>query len=216
MSLGGHIAHQARQPNGLFGRVVFWIMSHETRRANAAGIAHLSLRPGHRVLEVGFGHGRTLAALLEAVPNGQVTGVDFSADAVQWAEHKYAAAIRTGRLRLHCCDDVDMPLPDASVDRALSVHTVYFWKNPLEHLRSFARVLAPDGLLVLGWRVPTERSSRFPDDVYRFPSAESIQQLAQQAGFSDIRFAPSHDPSKAFFWLVAAKDGGRYSSPART
>ncbi len=206
MSLGGRIARQARQPSGLFGRVCFWVMSHESRRANRAGVALLSLCPGDRVLEVGFGHGRTLAALLEAVPNGHVSGVDFSPDAVRWAERSYAPAIRAGRLRLLCCEDVQMPVQDASVDKILSVHTVYFWTDPEEHLRQFARVLAPNGRLVLGWGVPTAHSSsRFPDDVYRFPTAGHMTQLARQAGFTDVRVAPSHDESKTFLWLVAAK-----------
>jgi SAM-dependent methyltransferase len=208
MSLGARIARQARHPSGPFGRVVSWVMSHETRRANRAGIALLSLRPDERVLEVGFGHGRTLAALLEAVPNGHVSGVDFSSDAVRWAERRYAAAIHAGRLRLLWCDDARMPLQDASIDKILSVHTVYFWTDPEEHFRQFVRVLAPNGRLVLGWRVPTgHSSSRFPADVYRFPTASDMTQLARQAGFADIRVAPSHNESKTFYWLVADKGG---------
>jgi ubiquinone/menaquinone biosynthesis C-methylase UbiE len=181
-------------------------MGHETRRANRAGVSLLSLRPGDRVLEVGFGHGRTLAALLEGVPNGRVVGVDYSPDAVRWAEHRYAAAIDAGQLRLLCCDDVHMPLDDASVDKILSVHTVYFWPDPVAHLRSLRRVLAPNGLLVLGWRVPVAgTSSRFPADIYRFPSGSEMTRHALDAGFADVRVTASDDASKTFFWLVATR-----------
>ena len=43
----------------------------------------LELEPASRVLEVGFGHGRTLSRALELASNGLVAGIDVSADMVE-------------------------------------------------------------------------------------------------------------------------------------
>jgi cyclopropane fatty-acyl-phospholipid synthase-like methyltransferase len=48
-------------------------------RENAIAIELLQLEPADRVLELGFGHGRTIHSMVERVPAGHVAGVDFSA-----------------------------------------------------------------------------------------------------------------------------------------
>ena len=51
--------------------------------AGQAGMRVLAPRPGERILDLGCGSGATTEALSEAVaPNGQITGVDISADQI--------------------------------------------------------------------------------------------------------------------------------------
>jgi SAM-dependent methyltransferase len=45
-----------------------------------------------------------------------------------------------------------LPLEDASVDRALTVNTVYFWPDLEPGLREIHRVLASGGRVVIGIR----------------------------------------------------------------
>jgi len=45
--------------------------------------------------------------------------------------------------------DEELPLPDASIDRVLMVHSLEFAENPRETLKEVWRVLAPGGRLVI-------------------------------------------------------------------
>jgi hypothetical protein len=53
------IAMQAAHPRGLVGRLLFRVMAAETLAVNERALQLLELEPNSRVLEIGFGHGRT-------------------------------------------------------------------------------------------------------------------------------------------------------------
>jgi len=69
-----------------------------------------------------------------------------------------------------------MPFEDARLDRALSVHTVYFWSDPTSCLREIRRVLRPRARLVLGFlRADSPRRTRFPREVYAFYEERDVR-----------------------------------------
>ena len=45
--------------------------------------------------------------------------------------------------------DEELPLPDASIDRLLMIHSLEYSENPLETLKEMWRVLAPNGRLIV-------------------------------------------------------------------
>src|ERR1041385_4092969 len=74
----GFIARQSRRPSGVIGRLIAWIMARETAALNKSAIELLAPQTTDRVLEVGFGHGRTIASIAAAVGSGHVAGIDAS------------------------------------------------------------------------------------------------------------------------------------------
>jgi Phosphorylase superfamily len=72
------IARQSAKPSGLLGQVIAGIMSHETSDLNEHAVRLLRPSPFDRVLEVGFGHGRTIERLASVVQYGRVCGIDVS------------------------------------------------------------------------------------------------------------------------------------------
>src|SRR5207247_11438172 len=69
------IARQSRCPSGLLGRVIGHIMCVETAAANESVLKLLDLDAGDRVLEVGFGRGRTIEGAATMVGDGLVDGI---------------------------------------------------------------------------------------------------------------------------------------------
>ena len=57
------IARQSARPSGLLGRLIAGIMAKETADLNEHAIRLLAASPPDRVLEIGFGHGRTIERL---------------------------------------------------------------------------------------------------------------------------------------------------------
>jgi ubiquinone/menaquinone biosynthesis C-methylase UbiE len=134
-------------------------MARETAAHNDAALMALALRPTDRVLEIGYGHGRTLEQLAAAVPSGFVAGLDHSREMFETASRRCRRLIKTGQLELRVGDSRALPYPDAHFDKVLSVHTLYFWNEPTAHLREVHRVLDPGGSCVIGFR-PKERYAR--------------------------------------------------------
>lgn len=180
------IAEQSRHARGPLGRLIAFIMARETWRDNLGAIAALDIRQGNRVLDVGTGHGRSLAELARQVAHGHVTGADPSALMIKTAAHRNHKLVRSGRVDLIQADTSRLPFDDALFDRVLCVHVVYFWEDRDAAFREIARVMKPGGKLALVFRTAANEAavSAFPADVYRFPAlADACNELAA-AGFA--------------------------------
>jgi len=202
------LARQAAHPTGLLGRMLVRLMASETASFNREVIAALAPAPGERILELGFGHGRTLAETANEASGSTFAGIDVSADALCVAEGRCRKLIAEGRLELRVGESAALPWDDGTFDKAYAVHTLYFWRDPQREVRELARVLKPGGLLVLGFREPSDAAvATFPATVYRFRSAQEVEALLASAGFvatetrlaggSDLQITVARTPSSA-------------------
>ena len=94
---------------------------------NAFAVGQLQLAPSDRVLEIGFGGGSTLAALLNTA--AFVAGVDRSRDVISWAKRHFAKAIESGRAEFRQGNVESLPFNEAAFDKVCTVNTVYFWTS---------------------------------------------------------------------------------------
>ena len=103
------IARQSAKPSGFMGRVIAGIMSHETSDLNEHAVRLLGPSPFDRVLEVGFGHGRTIERLASVVHSGRVCGIDVSESMLSMAVRRNRRAIAEGRADLRKGDYASIP-----------------------------------------------------------------------------------------------------------
>jgi ubiquinone/menaquinone biosynthesis C-methylase UbiE len=181
------IARQAAHPSGFLGRLLVRVMASETATFNREVLAVVAPASGERVLEVGFGHGRTLAEAAATAPSTKFAGIDVSADALRVAEGRCRTWIERGSIELRVGESASLPWSDGAFDKAFAVHTLYFWSDPRRELLEIARVLKRGGLLVLGFREPSGAAqSSFPASIYRFRSAGELQELCHSVGFVGV------------------------------
>lgn len=179
------IAEQARNATGLLGKLIAFIMSHETKADNRRAIDALAVAAGDHVLDVGCGHGRSLPELAALAPQGKVTGVDPSDIMIDMAARHAGDLVALGRVQVVTAAVEALPFPDASFDKAPCVHVVYFWRNLGRSFSEIARVLKPGGRLALLFRTNESRAvGAFPADIYRFPALEEIKVALEGAGFA--------------------------------
>lgn len=178
------IAEQARNAHGLLGRLVAFIMARETWGQNLRAIEALDIRDGDHVLDIGCGHGRSLAALAARAPGGRVVGADPSALMAEIAVARNRGLIRRRRVEVAVAGVEALPFESASFDRALCVHVIYFWKDLNLGLREIARVLKPGARLALILRTSADTAavSRFPAQVYSFRSLDEVLSALRAAG----------------------------------
>lgn len=201
------IARQGRQPSGWLGHIVGRIMARETEAANRIALERLELEPADRLLEVGFGHGRTLAAAAGLVTKGRLAGVDPSEVMLDIARKRNDGLRRAGRLELVRGTSERLPFADGDFNKLLSVHTIYFWPQPARDLAELHRVLEPGGRLVIGFR-PSEDPAfarDFPPEVYHIRSIAEVERLILAAGFSEVETMSRQMGTGRMAWTTARK-----------
>lgn len=145
-----HLAAQLRHPHGEHALAVAESMNRSNGALNHAAIALLAVAAHQCVLEIGPGNAAFAADLLRA-PGSRYLGVDVSADMVDAAQARLAAAGLASRASVQLGDAQALDLPDACVDAVLAVNTLYFWPDLRTPLTELARVLRPGGRLCLAF-----------------------------------------------------------------
>jgi ubiquinone/menaquinone biosynthesis C-methylase UbiE len=95
------------------------------------------------LLDIGCGSGRLLRAAKARWPNTRMYGVDPAAGMLEVARRL------TPGVTFHEGFAEALPLPDASIDVALSTVSFHHWKDPAAGVREVARVLRPGGYFFL-------------------------------------------------------------------
>ena len=216
------IARQGRKPSGLLGQIVARVMAKQTAGENDFARELLQLQPGDAVLEVGCGHGETLAKCTKAVSRGRLCGIDFSPVMHRHATHRHRRLVTEKRIEFHLGNSDRLPFDDQSFDKVFAVHTIYFWKAPRDHLAEARRVLKPGGRFVLGFRPGEDEGFRatYPSEIYHIRPESDVAGLVTDAGFEVVDLLRhTRDNSPISFVIGArAKRNGRQTevAPARS
>ncbi|MBP2146424.1 ubiquinone/menaquinone biosynthesis C-methylase UbiE [Methanofollis sp. W23] len=100
-------------------------------------------------VDIGGGPGH-LAIELARITDLTIISLDISACIRQVAAENIRAAGLSDRITAVTGDAAQMPLPDASVDLAVSKGSVFFWPEPAAAFREIRRVLRPGGVAWIG------------------------------------------------------------------
>lgn len=154
----------------------------------------VSFDPGSKVLECGCGDGEVALTIAKRF-DVDVVGVDFS---VQACETTNARANERGlNVRAVRADAKALPLASDSIDVAVSLGIIEHDKTPVLQLKELARVIKPDGVLVLMtpnlWsfakldRVWREIKGTWPIGYQREFSPAQLSKMCHEAGFKRAR-----------------------------
>jgi arsenite methyltransferase len=182
------IARQLSRPSGWFGRtIVTRVLNRGNRDLIEATLDGVSLAPRCRLLDVGFGGGQLLAT---AHRRGVrvLAGVDPSEDAVRWLRAR-RRWFPQAEVRLEVGAVEALPFPDAGFDVVASTNTVYFWPDLAAAFRELHRVLAPGGVLTVGFSGAAKLwgFGRITQHGFRFYETAELVEAASAAGFANVR-----------------------------
>jgi len=180
MAIPTRVLKQLGHPSGLTGRIILRMLNRANSNMNAHALAELDVRDHDNVLEVGFGGGALMSAILAATTKVRATGCDISNLAVRSAQRRFSKEKRA------CIDQIsgeNLPYSDAQFTKVVGVNVIYFWQDILEMLHEISRVL------VVGGRVVICYSEDGPQEGSEFKVSEIESQL-RAAGFVDLRSTP--------------------------
>jgi ubiquinone/menaquinone biosynthesis C-methylase UbiE len=179
------IAEQARHARGFLGRFIATVMAGETWADNQRAVKALGVERGDHVLDLGCGPGRALSVLAALATAGRVVGVDPSGLMVKVALRRNRRLVRSGRVDVIMAPVEALPFKDASFDKLLCVHVIYFWPDLSGALGEVARVVKTGGSVVFLFRTDADRKAvrAFPAEVYRFSPLTVVVAALERAGF---------------------------------
>lgn len=137
------IASQFANPRGIGGRIVSSIMNRQNSEMYVATERELRPQAQDVVLDIGCGNG-TMLEMISQSCDCKLIGTDISQDALNDARHR----LSDKPVELLQCPVDDIPLNDSSIDKALTINTMYFWADLAGGLGEIKRVLKPGGSFV--------------------------------------------------------------------
>jgi len=155
-----------------------WLVDNPLRRWRHA-LERAGLRAGETVLELGPGPGAfTVDAAQRVGPEGRLIAVDIQPGMIAQVNARVKAAGVTN-VETHVASAFELPLADASVDRAYLITVLPEIPDPVRALREVHRVLKPGGVVSM--------TEEFLDPDY--PRRATTGAWAAAAGFEpDARF----------------------------
>ena len=186
--IGEDVTELFAHPGGRAARPMAYVLNFFNRRGNRLVASALEVRPGHRVLEVGFGGGVAIPSTMAALDgSGVLCGVDLSADMARLVAGRFRNARGAMTPLLACGDVVRLPLNSQTFDRAYAMHSHLYWPSPLAGIREVHRVTRRGGRVLLGMDVISGvRLVRWFGRGYKPPAPVELEELLRQAGFVDV------------------------------
>ena len=187
--VGEEITELFAHPGGWAARPMAHALNFFNRRGNQRVAAALAIRPGHRVLEVGFGGGAAFPTTLGALDSvGMLCGIDLSSDMATVARRRFRAAVEAKLLIMACADVGALPLVAETFDAAYALHSHLYWPSPLAGIRELHRVLQPGGQLLLAMDLASGvRLVRWFGRGYEPAMPDRLAEMYREAGFFEVR-----------------------------
>ncbi len=202
--LYAYINQQAARPRGGLGFLLGLWWRWETNGVNRIAVDLLDVRRADRILEIGFGPGKTLRRLAKLAPNGKITGIEVSPVMIRLAGRVNACAIASKHMNL-LLSHGELPDRLSDYDRVISVHNAYFWPNPKAMLARMAALLSSGGQCVICVRTNDEAVPlRFQDAMYRFYAEDTWVQWMTETGLN-VSVETRRKAHPGVRWFVGVK-----------
>jgi SAM-dependent methyltransferase len=183
-------ARYLRQPDGDLGLSVAEFLNTNNRDGNTRTVTLLDLQAGYRVLEIGFGNGRTVPDVVGRAANIRYVGIDISQTMVDEASRFNAGLVSQEIAGFHLGSAEHLPFADASFERVFSTGVIHFWEPTAKPLAEVRRVLTSGGLMIMGCLAfkdpPQFARSEFG---FHLRDASEWEGLCRAAGFADVNVA---------------------------
>lgn len=195
------IKENFKKPNGIIGKIAGKIMDLENRELNEWAVNQLNIKPGERILEIGYGPGYGIAYLLNRHEKVVVDGIDVSEDMKELASKKLKEEMTEQKVNLFVGDIEERSLPPNRYDKVLSVNNYTLWDAQLEILTNIHRAMVKEGKIVITMQPRQEdaqlgRTKKFGDQIKRD---------LQSSGFRHIECSYKNIPPELAVTVTAVK-----------
>lgn len=160
--------------------------------------ALVAVQEGHRILEVGCGAGTLWEQeAVETPPSVSLTLCDLSPGMVHEATTRASASGRFVSVTGRAADLQALPFESVSFDRVVANHMLYHLPDPTLGVAELARVMAPDGCVIVATNGASHMRELHEIEAEVFGAValdRTVEKFGAEVGFSILRqhFADVH------------------------
>ena len=180
-----------RKPQGKAGAEMLDRMNDSHAEVTKWAFDFFEIDPNDNVLDIGCGGGAALARLSKMIPNGCLTGIDYSKVSVEESTKFNRACIDSGRMKILEGSVDSLPFDNNEFSKIVTVESFYFWPTPIESLKEVHRVLKKNGvfLLVADIYGKDDLDEHALENIKKFdlrnPTPSEFKDMFAKAGFSN-------------------------------
>ena len=165
----------------------------------------MAVKNDDRIIEIGFGTGKLIYKMAQQIDKGLVEGIDFSKVMVSIARKRNKKNITNGKVKILEGNFDEVSYEEEIFTKACSINTLYFWPEPVHTAKKIAKILKPDGKLILAFEdIEQLKQRNLNQEVFHFYSKGEVQDLFINAGFSKNVNVVSRKKGKSIFHCVVA------------
>lgn len=181
------------KPKGIGGKIMVNMMNIGHSSMAKWGFTHIEIKNNSICLDISCGGGANVKRLLDKVPYGKVTGIDYSEISVIKSRKTNKAGIRNRRCEILQANVMDLPFGNDAFDLITAFETIYFWPDILEAFKQVHRVLKPNGTFMICNEVngenPKDENWTKIIDGMKIYNSEQIRNALESVSFIDIKIA---------------------------
>jgi ubiquinone/menaquinone biosynthesis C-methylase UbiE len=181
------IANQFKNPTGLFGRFTSNLMIKNNHHNYQTMIKELDVRPGEKILEIGYGPGVGLNMLATECADCKIYGLDFSPLMYKRARKYNKAFLDKGTMVLEQGDFLKQDFIEKDFDKIFCLNVIYFWDElHTPFVKAFS--LLKQGGLFCFYMASKESlvKMKAPDAVFNKYAIEEVESRLKSAGFTQV------------------------------
>ncbi|MGH1334575.1 MAG: class I SAM-dependent methyltransferase [Aureispira sp.] len=201
------IEQQLRCPSGDMGIEVGQRMNNSNKAMIDSTIDSLQLQAKEVVLELGHGNGQHIHQLLEKATPLHYYGLDIST-----TMHEQALLINQPLMEKHALDfqlydGVQLPLEDNSIDKIMTVNTIYFWTQPEQLMQEIGRVLRPNGRAIITFAHKSYmEAAATVGELFTIVDRADIQRLVAPTNLEIVEFVDLQDQTTNSLTQLVKRD----------
>ncbi len=157
------------------------------------------------VLDIGCGGGANIVRLHQLFEDATLNGVDYSEVSVEKTKRTLTSSIADAKWRVAQGSVEDLPYQDQSINLATAFETVYFWPQIEESFKQVQRIIAPNGLFMIGNETDGREKNlddyNEVDDLMRIYSEQELIELLKGAGFAKVTSV--YNPQTHWICIIA-------------
>lgn len=142
------ISRQFGKPEGVLGSFIGKLMSLKNQTRTDWIVSLMNVKPGERILEIGFGPGAAIQKIGDKIGNGKIVGVNHSITMLKQAAKRNSYLLKEDKLLLHAgtIDDLN---PHILFDKVFAINVNLFWKDPVAKMKKIYNLLGQHGELFI-------------------------------------------------------------------
>ena len=196
MNIIAKLVAQAKKPTGIIGSVIATAMNRGHDKLTDWGLAFITIKEDHVILDIGCGGGKTINKMAKIVKRSKVYGIDYSDVSVEFSSKLNRDYIKENMVEIQKASVSSIPFPDNFFDIITAIETYFFWPDVENDMKEVLRVLKSKGtLLILSEAYKTSKNEKSLDkwarivntnDFMHYQSREEFNHLFVNTGYRNI------------------------------